>query len=605
MTRHPRRSWALTGLAFLSLTLPTATSLAQAPAAPATPAGSASPDTPPASAATPPAATDASAEADAATQANKRGLAKAHFEKGVALFQDGAWGPALAEFLESRSLYATISATTNAAICLHKLERFGEALDMYEALLREFPEVRPDDKTAAQRAIVELRAQVGTIAISGAEIGSSITIDGRVFGDYPPTSPIYVSSGSHAVRLYKEGFEPFEVRLDIAGGQTSNVTAQMQAIRIAGRLKVIETMGKSLDIVVDNVVVGKTPWEGPVAEGRHTVLLRGENGYGTPPASAPVKLQELTTLTLRAEELGAALRIDPTPIGASVSIDSVPVGRGSWEGRLRVGEHRIDVSADGFFSQTKQIKLRPHADEQLSVRLAADPDAVVNYERSPITVGIVGGVPFAPALNGAVADSCTGSCESSLGFGAQAMLHIGYERPSGLGVGLAAGYLFLKEDFTGRPAVLRPKGDTTDSGTVDDAIRMNALLVGLTGSMHIGDRYPVLLRLGVGVARAALDDERRGTFGSPRYDTGYVMSSTPGTFLYINPEVQFGIKLNDHIEISAALQAMMLLGLEGPVWDTTVQVPAGTKGIGTYKDESLLGRFVFLPTPSLAARYAF
>src|SRR6185436_14514700 len=70
-----------------------------------------------------------------------------HFDKGNTLFKSGALAAALAEFLESRRLYPTRSATSNAALCLSQLQRFDEALDLYEALLKDFAELPEDLKS--------------------------------------------------------------------------------------------------------------------------------------------------------------------------------------------------------------------------------------------------------------------------------------------------------------------------------------------------------------------------------------------------------------------------------------------------------------------------
>src|SRR4051812_920169 len=69
----------------------------------------------------------------------KKDEAKARFERGMTLFDKKVWDAALVEFLESRAAYATRSNTQNAAICLRNLNRFDEALDMFEALVKEFP----------------------------------------------------------------------------------------------------------------------------------------------------------------------------------------------------------------------------------------------------------------------------------------------------------------------------------------------------------------------------------------------------------------------------------------------------------------------------------
>src|SRR5439155_1438488 len=81
-----------------------------------------------------------------------------------------------------------------------------------------------------QREIVRLRGLVGTIDIMGAEIGAAITIDGQSRGDYPMVATLRVSAGGHVVRVYKEGFEPFEGRVDVAGSETARVAARLRAL---------------------------------------------------------------------------------------------------------------------------------------------------------------------------------------------------------------------------------------------------------------------------------------------------------------------------------------------------------------------------------------
>src|SRR5262249_40634661 len=84
--------------------------------------------------------------------ADRKNEARAHFEKARALTDEGAWPAALAEFLRSRQLYPTWGNTLGAATSLKKLGRFDEALDLFERLLKEFPESLPERfKTAAQR----------------------------------------------------------------------------------------------------------------------------------------------------------------------------------------------------------------------------------------------------------------------------------------------------------------------------------------------------------------------------------------------------------------------------------------------------------------------
>src|SRR5262249_14324595 len=150
------------------------------------------------------------------------------------------------------------------------------------------------------------------------------------------------------VRVYKEGFEPFEARVDVAGSETARVVAHLLALVQPGRARIAEQGGKALDVIIDGNKVGTTPWEGPLSAGDHLVLLRGEVTLGTQPASLSIKLGQTTPLTLAAEKLDAEVRVIPTPAGASVAIDAVTVGHGLWQGRLREGRHKIEVLSDGF-----------------------------------------------------------------------------------------------------------------------------------------------------------------------------------------------------------------------------------------------------------------
>lgn len=218
-----------------------------------------------------------------------RAAAASRFEAGKKLVRAGAWAAALAEFLESRRRYPTWSATFNAAICLQELGRHAEALDAYEAVLREFPDKLPAaTKDTVQRAVLTLRGRVGTIALDESEPGAVISVDGVVHGEHPLVAPLRVATGSHVVRVYKEGFEPFEVRLDVAARQTAHVQARLHAVVRGGRLRVAEQAGREVQVLVDNNVVGQAPWEGPVAAGEHLVALRGDGMIGAQPVTVTV-----------------------------------------------------------------------------------------------------------------------------------------------------------------------------------------------------------------------------------------------------------------------------------------------------------------------------
>ena len=533
--------------------------------------------------------------------------ARRHFEKGIAVLREEAWAPALAEFLLSRSLYPTRAATNNAAIVLRKLLRYDESLDMFETCLRDF-QVPAAERAAAQRAIAELRGLVGTIDISGAEPGAAIVVSGQTKGEYPQVKPIRVAAGTHIVRIMKEGYEPFEIRLDVAGGQTAVVKAKLRVLTRSGKLRIKEGTGKTVDVLVDNAVVGQTPWQGTLSVGSHMVALRGEGKLGTQPAAAPVKSQELTTLSLLAEELEASLRVDPTPPGASVWINSVNVGRGVWLGRLKTGEHRVEVKTDGFLPAVRVVQLEKGQRENVALQLERDDDAEIWRKPSKITVDVSTSFVVAPTFGGDVAGTCSGDCARSVGIGGLGLVHGGYEFGSGIGLGLEAGYLIATQDVEGRAGGLTPHGVATPNrGTVNDALRLTGFLAGVTAGYHVGERFPALFRLNAGVLVGQLRDERAGSFrsadGSSSIATYPVVDFPTATYFFVDPEIRLGARFARHFEVSAGVQLLMLIAVNQPKWDQTIQLAAGPDGIGTYPADALTGGFVLMVAPGVSLRY--
>ncbi len=537
---------------------------------------------------------------------------KAHFLKGLKLLEEEAWTAALAEFLASRELNPTRSATNNAAIALRKLQRFDESLDMFEALLRDYPNMPQGERTLAQRNVAELRDLVGTIDVQGAEPGAAILIDGQARGEYPPIAPLRVSAGSHLIRVFKEGFEPFEVRADVAGGQVSKVAAKLRALQDSGRLSVTERSGSQVEVVVDNVTVGITPWEGLLAVGDHTVVLKGKGRIGTQPVSASVKSQQVTSLTLIAEELDAALRVEPTPSGATVAIDSVVVGHGIWLGWLKSGTHTVEISNEGFLPVSRQVKLERGGRELVNVSLDRDPKSALWRKPSHWEIDGSAGFAVIPSFGGQVGDQCAGSC-SALGIGAAGSFNAGYQLGIGIGFGLSLGYVAGFQSLTGRGAKLTPRGETAKSGTADESLRLSAFMGGANVFYHLGDRFPVLFRLGFGALVGQVRDQRTGQFTDVKnhtYKTFAAADLEEAVYLHVDPEIRFGVRLGEHVDLTAGVQALVLLAIKQPAWNQGIEVgPAkgqtSADGVGNYASESLMGKVVFGIVPGLNLRYEF
>jgi hypothetical protein len=543
-----------------------------------------------------------------AVSEDRKAEARAHFELGLSHFDREEWSAALVEFLKSRELLPTRTNTKNAAICMRKLGRFDESLDLFEALLRDFPDVSPTERALAQREIADLQASVGTVTIEGAPEGASVSIDAVDRGKTPLKGPLRVAAGSHTLRITVEGALPFEARLDIVGRQATVVQAKLLQLTQSGRLHITEHDGKTLDVVVDGAVVGKTPWNGALAPGKHAVLLRGDEGLGTEPTLVSVEIDKLASLDLVAETLRGALRVEPKPSSALVTIDGIPVGTGPWEGRLRHGPHRLLVTLDGYLAFSRDVSLSPDAREVIPAPLERDPALLIApVERARIALEIDAALPLGLVVGGDLRDGCTGSCSASLPVGVHGTLHATYSFRSGFGVGINAGYLFLTRTLSGRAETITPVSRPLNAGTVEDSLRLGGLTAGGEAQYKTGEMLPITLRLGLGILIGTMTDSRTGTF-TDSTSASYALStkgSAGATYLYVAPEARIGKRFGEHFEVNAGVELLVMTGLSIPKWDSTKLVKAGADGFGTMPSNTMMGGIVIVPAPGLGAKYEF
>ncbi|WP_438031097.1 PEGA domain-containing protein [Sorangium sp. So ce233] len=181
-------------------------------------------------------------------EVRRREDARAHFQRGIALRDQERWAEALAEFQTSRSLFMTLNGTTNAAACLIQLERYLEAIELYESALHDFSgRLKGEDRRDILLVVKLLYNAVGAIGIAGAEPGATVLIDGVPRGELPLGAPLRVPRGPHTVRVVKAGYQPFEQRLDVDGGETVQVTARLIRLQETGTLEVAEPPSEGPD----------------------------------------------------------------------------------------------------------------------------------------------------------------------------------------------------------------------------------------------------------------------------------------------------------------------------------------------------------------------
>ncbi|HVR20725.1 MAG TPA: PEGA domain-containing protein [Polyangiaceae bacterium] len=529
--------------------------------------------------------------------------ARRHFELGIAHFDRKEWQAALVEFRDSRELAPTKGNTKNLAICLRKVGRFDEALDTFEALLREFPDLPPADRELARREISELSASVGTLEIRDAPPGARVSIDGVERGTTPLPGPVRLPAGTHTIRVVKEGSLPFEARIDLAGRHAEILRPRLATLTQAGRLRVSEKNGKRADVFVNGSRVGTAPWDGALAPGTHAVSLRGEGVLGTPLTRVAIEVGKEVRLELAAVPLSSELQVSAEPASAEILVDGVPAGRGSWKGRVASGPHRIGATLGGYAPFTEELTLE--TGQSRVVRAELEP--LVGKAR--ISLELDAGIPIGLLWGGDLDGGCEAPCESSLPFGVYVQAHATYRFGSGLGLGVHAGYLRMWKTLTNRSESHYVTGrPSPNAGTVDDHLRLGGLMAGGEGDYVMGSEWPLTLRVAAGALLGAVTDARTGVFEDSA-GSSYEISATQyprASYFYLGPEVRVGRRVGKHFEVSLGIKTLILAALGHPTWPGTEVIDAGdTDKGGVFAPADLTGDVMVALLPGVAARYAF
>ncbi len=525
-------------------------------------------------------------------------------EEGLALYDQGHYEAALAWFVRSRALYPARGNTLNAALCLSKLGRFDEALDMFETLLREVPALEEDERASIEREVAALRKRVGALDVRVLEPGASVVIGGRVRATTPVSAPIRVAAGDHLVRVLKEGFVPLEVLVDVAGEEVVPVEGRLVRLGASGRLKI--AAGERAEVILDNAPVGHTPWEGAVSPGRHTVQLRGEGDRGSQPVTVEVGAGRVATLSLAIETLACALHVAPTPAGAAVAIDGVTVGNGVWAGRLRCGPHRVEVADQGFLADARDIALVEGDPLRLDVTLERDPDAALWALAHPpkVVVEAWGGPLLSPALGGDASGACGEGCDAGVPFGGWIHVVAGYQLGNGFGFGAHVGYVHLQQAQRARRfAVERVPTGGAALATGDDERLLRAALLGAAIWFRRGDPWIFSAQLSGGVTLGDMHTTRAAALGGS--DVPLRDHATAARFAHVASNLRLGYAVHDHLEIALVAAGAALFAFEPPRWTQRDDPYTLADGFLDFPEESATASTVLLLSPSLAATLAF
>lgn len=140
--------------------------------------------------------------ADAPAAADREDEAARHFQRGVELFKEQSFRPALGEFQRAYEIAPDPRLFFNIGRVQVKLSDYLSAARSYERYLNEGgQQVPPDRRARVEEELIALRARVGRIGVTSDRAGAEVLLDDVKVGSTPLASALLVNPGRHLVAV--------------------------------------------------------------------------------------------------------------------------------------------------------------------------------------------------------------------------------------------------------------------------------------------------------------------------------------------------------------------------------------------------------------------
>jgi hypothetical protein len=207
---------------------------------------------------------------------------------------------ALAAYAQAYAINHDPALLYNQGRALQALGRYPDALAAIERFAREAsPDLRAKVPQLDQ-LLVDLRAHVAHLAIHCDLAGARVLVRDRVVGTTPLGGTIDLEAGKATLEIDAEGYVPYKRDLDLKGGTTTAVDAQLTPRGSAAFLRVGSTAA-SAQVFVDGKLLGNAPVEATIEAGTHKIALHRE-GYEDVESTVVLAVGEHKDVTLEPQK---------------------------------------------------------------------------------------------------------------------------------------------------------------------------------------------------------------------------------------------------------------------------------------------------------------
>jgi hypothetical protein len=185
-----------------------------------------------------------------------------------------------------------------------------------------------------------------------------------------------LAPGEHTVKLTKEGFTPFEKKLVMPRERDIELTLALVPKPGPSRVS-FDSDPTGAELTIDGKKVGKTPYEGELKPGDHSVSARASGRRRveekfTIAQGQSVKMKMLLP-ELKAEMTAPQISVVSDPPGATITLDGVEVGKAPWSAPSTAGDHVVALSAPGYKPREEKFNLPNDREFELRINWILEP----------------------------------------------------------------------------------------------------------------------------------------------------------------------------------------------------------------------------------------
>lgn len=199
------------------------------------------------------------------------GSAKADYESGKLLFQDGDYTNAFKKFESGYAASNDPRLLWNMAACQKNLRHYGKVT----VLVRKYIETGGDlisdqDRSEAKELLRAVEPLTSSVTFTVNEPDAEVFLDEESLGTTPLKAPVVTEVGPHKLRAKKDGFEEFVQDVNFNKAETALEVALKKVLH-EGKLVVRASEGDS--VLLDGKNVGSGGYTATLAGGHYILRV--------------------------------------------------------------------------------------------------------------------------------------------------------------------------------------------------------------------------------------------------------------------------------------------------------------------------------------------